>query len=441
MGTETVSKAVMDNGYEDSDDDKPVVFKRKSSVASNSNQSKFNPQRSKAVPSSKVLPMRSPVTSTNGTTSSNRSSTVKSSLPSCSSKASPAKSPLRNDTSSTVKDRSQSHKDQSECKSEHEDSEDNRPLSSILSGNSSRPNKGPTSSRQVSSPQPQKKNSGDRPCDRANRIIKDESDDETPISNMFRKKIDSGMSGGKQVSNDEKKPLAKKLHQNGSTLKNEMPNSKVLGKRPLEKYSSADQSSLKKVKVSASPTSVKMKQDSVKNESDDKGRVLVSPKPMKAKQLSTREDGTDDDDDDVPISKRFKSDSSNSKPSSAKPKAVKLNSTSSAAKPKVTRVVSPRSRTMTKNSKKVTKDSNYSTSSTSLPSSGDGQKKWTTLVHNGVIFPPPYKPHSIKILYKGKPVDLTTEQEEVVLSIHVVYLIDKCYTRLLMIFRPSQYLE
>ncbi|CAH8279750.1 unnamed protein product [Arabidopsis lyrata] len=412
MGTETVSKPVMDNGCEDSDDDKAVVFKRRSTVASNSNQSKSNPQRSKAVPTTKESPMRSPVTSPNGTTPSNRTSTVKSSVPSSSAKASPAKSPLRNDTLSTVKDRSQLHKDQSKCKIEHEDSEDDRPLSSILSGNSNRQNKGPTSSRQVSSPQPEKKNNGDRPLDRANRIIKDESDDETPISLMFRKKIDSGMSGGKQISNDENKPLAKKLHQNGSALKNEVPNCKVLGKRPVEKNSSADQSSLKKVKLSASPTSVKMKQDSVKKESDDKGRVLGSPKPLKAKKLSTREDGTDDD-DDVPISKRFKSDSSNSKTSSAKPKAVKQNSTSSAAKPKVTNVVSPRSRTTNKNSKKVTKDSKYSASSKSSPSSGDGQKKWTTLVHNGVIFPPPYKPHGIKILYKGKPVDLTTEQEEV----------------------------
>lgn len=47
------------------------------------------------------------------------------------------------------------------------------------------------------------------------------------------------------------------------------------------------------------------------------------------------------------------------------------------------------------------------------PSSGDGQKKWTTLVHNGVIFPPSYQSHGVKMLYNGKPVDLTPEQEEV----------------------------
>ncbi|ESQ42923.1 hypothetical protein EUTSA_v10012607mg [Eutrema salsugineum] len=415
MATETVSNPEVENGYEEDDDDnKPIVFKRRSSVASNSNQSKSTPQRSNAVPSTKGSPLRSPVTSPNGTTPSNRSPTMKSSMPSSSSKASPAKSPLRNDTPSAVKDRSQSHKDQSECKREREDSEDNTPLSFILSGNSSRQNKGSTSSRQ-----PEKKNSGDRPLDGENRVIKDESDDETPISSIMQKKVGSGMSGSKQVSNDEKKPLAKKLHQNGSVVKNEVPNCKVSGKRPLEKNSTADEASSKKLKVSASTSSVKVKQDSVKTESSgDKGRVLVSPKSTKAKQLSTREDGTDDDDDDdddddVPLSKRRKSVSSNSKFSSEKPKAVKVNSTSSAAKPKVRKVVSPPSRTINKTSNKAMKGSKYSTSSKSLPSSSDGQKKWTTLVHNGVIFPPSYKPHGIKILYKGKPVDLTTEQEEV----------------------------
>ncbi|CAH2069881.1 unnamed protein product [Thlaspi arvense] len=412
MATETVSKPVVENGCEDDEEDGPIVFKRRSTVASNSNQSKSNPQRSNAVPSTKVSPMRSPVTSANGTTPSNRSSSVKSSVPSSSSKASPAKSPLRNDTPSAVKNRSQSHKDQSECKRELEDSEDNRPLSFIMSANSSRPNKAPNSSLKVSSPQPDKKNSGDRSLDRAKRIIKDESDDETPIASMLRKKIGSGMSGSsKQVSNDEKKPLIRKLHLNGSIVKNEVTSSKVSGKRPLEKNSSAGESSLKKHNVSASTTSVKMKQDSVKTESSgDKGKALVTPKSTKARQLSTREEDTDDD--DVPLAKRRKSESSNSKISSAKPKAVKVIPSSSAAKPKVTKVVSHTSRKMNKNSKKVMKDSKYSTSSKSLPS-GDGQKKWTTLVHSGVIFPPPYQPHGIKILYKGKPVDLTTEQEEV----------------------------
>ncbi|GMH33694.1 hypothetical protein BSKO_01528 [Bryopsis sp. KO-2023] len=41
------------------------------------------------------------------------------------------------------------------------------------------------------------------------------------------------------------------------------------------------------------------------------------------------------------------------------------------------------------------------------------KRKWNTLVHSGVLFPPDYVPHGVKMLYDGKPVDLTPEQEEV----------------------------
>ncbi|KAI9569687.1 DNA topoisomerase I [Boletus coccyginus] len=46
---------------------------------------------------------------------------------------------------------------------------------------------------------------------------------------------------------------------------------------------------------------------------------------------------------------------------------------------------------------------------------GDGEDKWQTLEHNGVIFPPPYEslPSDVKMKYKGKEVDLPPESEEV----------------------------
>ncbi len=43
----------------------------------------------------------------------------------------------------------------------------------------------------------------------------------------------------------------------------------------------------------------------------------------------------------------------------------------------------------------------------------DGEKRWTKLHHSGVLFPPEYEVHGVKMLYEGKPVDLTPEQEEV----------------------------
>ncbi|TFY53823.1 hypothetical protein EVJ58_g9227 [Rhodofomes roseus] len=45
----------------------------------------------------------------------------------------------------------------------------------------------------------------------------------------------------------------------------------------------------------------------------------------------------------------------------------------------------------------------------------DASVKWHTLEHNGVYFPPPYEPlpSHVKMKYKGKPVDLPPEAEEV----------------------------
>jgi DNA topoisomerase-1 len=41
------------------------------------------------------------------------------------------------------------------------------------------------------------------------------------------------------------------------------------------------------------------------------------------------------------------------------------------------------------------------------------EKKWDSLEHNGVLFPPKYQPHNIKIMYKGNQIDLNSFQEEI----------------------------
>jgi DNA topoisomerase-1 len=48
-------------------------------------------------------------------------------------------------------------------------------------------------------------------------------------------------------------------------------------------------------------------------------------------------------------------------------------------------------------------------------SKGDGTIKWTTLEHNGVVFPPEYEllPQNVKMKYDGVPVTLAPEAEEV----------------------------
>ncbi|KAI7866611.1 hypothetical protein BDF14DRAFT_1984735 [Spinellus fusiger] len=43
----------------------------------------------------------------------------------------------------------------------------------------------------------------------------------------------------------------------------------------------------------------------------------------------------------------------------------------------------------------------------------DGTIKWTTLEHSGVLFPPVYIPHNVKMRYDGRPISLAPEAEEV----------------------------
>ena len=49
------------------------------------------------------------------------------------------------------------------------------------------------------------------------------------------------------------------------------------------------------------------------------------------------------------------------------------------------------------------------------PDQGDGTIKWTTLEHNGVVFPPPYEPlpKNVKMKYDGVSVNLAPDAEEV----------------------------
>ena len=42
--------------------------------------------------------------------------------------------------------------------------------------------------------------------------------------------------------------------------------------------------------------------------------------------------------------------------------------------------------------------------------------KWKTLEHNGVVFPPEYKPKGFKIKIKEKTIELNIQQEEMAVA-------------------------
>ncbi|CAN4103707.1 unnamed protein product [Withania somnifera] len=367
----------------DDDDDMPLVFKR-SSTTSKQNQSNSSSQKQDGQPRRQVSDVRSP----NGQSSSShkvKTGTSSKASPAASPFTSPKASPFTSPKASPLsckaspapnsrpsssagnqakkvnqqsniypKESKLAVEPKSEPNDEAEDSEDDKPLSARISSglsksNSIHPYKVLDTSASVQKSKPPKK---------------EDSDDGIPLASRFQTKFNAGSSTSKFSNSEEVKP---KIRQNG------LPSTTVLSKRPSSEVKSATQASVKKPRLSDASTPVSSKQASVKTE---------------------KKTEDDDDDDDVPISLRMK------KPvaSASKVSSVK----------KENKVVS----SSMKKTKKKLKKSKYSKSSKLQPSSGEGQK-WTTLEHNGVIFPPPYKPHGVKMLYKGKPVDLTPDQEEI----------------------------
>ncbi|KAK8644004.1 hypothetical protein V6N13_013280 [Hibiscus sabdariffa] len=397
MAVEAPAKHVYD--FDDDDDDGPVVFKRNNTSSSKKNQlnsevKKASSQRSdgqsgrqasdararngqssssqnKSIPPSKSPPVRSPILSPKSSISPVKASPVRS--PVVNSKASTSlndqlKQATKQNKLTAVKEEKSPIKT-TETNSDDDDDDDSQPLSARLKGISSQGNKGASTSTPAQSqrlvPKIEIKGSAEDP------------DDEAPLSARFKMKSNMGTSSSKPYESHEKKPMASKILQNGSTMKDKQQKSSVLSdKRPLDKGNSSDQSYAKKPKISDTPTT------------------------MKSKQVTVKAEKSEEDDDHIPISQRIK-------------KSVSSNSKTSSMKQKATKVVSSSFKKINKKSKKEMKNSKYSKSTKLSPSSGDGQKKWSSLVHNGVIFPPPYKPHGVKMLYDGQLVDLTPEQEEV----------------------------
>lgn len=373
MAVEAFAKTNLMADIDDDDDDRPLVFKR-SSTTSKQNQSNSSSQKQdgrsgrqvsdvrspngqsssshkvKTATSSKASPAISPLTSPKALPLSSRKSPAPNSRPS-SSAGNQAKN-VNQQSNIAPKESKQAVEPKSEPNDDSEDSEDDKPLSARVPSGLSKSNSIHTNKVLGTSTSVQKS----RPPK------KEDSDDEIPLASRFQMKSNAGASTSKFSNSEEVKP---KIRQNG------LPSATVLSKRPPGEVKSAAQASVKKPRLSDASTPVSSKQPSVKTEKK-----------------------TEDDDDDVPISQRIK-------------QAVASASKVSSVK-KATKVVS----SSMKKTKKKLKKPKYSKSSKLQPSSGEG-KKWTTLEHNGVIFPPPYKPHGVKMLYKGKPVDLTPEQEEV----------------------------
>ncbi|KAK6151833.1 hypothetical protein DH2020_014468 [Rehmannia glutinosa] len=351
---------LMDDMYED---DMPLVFKRSSSSAkqkqSNSSSQKHDPQLGKTTPNVRSLNGLSTIAQKGRAVSSSTKPPVKS----------PILSPKSSDSSAKTLSVKSSDVNPKLLTSVAEESK------SIIHG----------IKEEKASTEANGKPNQDT----------EDSEDDKPLS----VRLPTGLS--KVNSNHANKGL------NASTLgqKSNIPKTKDSDDDvPLSSKFKAKSNT--GVSTSRSSHSEGKKSFLVKADQNGSASIERTPSSILKKRPADGVASAEDEEDHVPIAQRMK------KPTFADKK-------SSSAK-KVTKHMSSLMKKTNKKSKKAMKNTMYSQSSKVPPSSGEGQK-WTTLVHNGVIFPPPYKPHGVKILYKGKHVNLTPEQEEVA-TIYAVML-------------------
>lgn len=134
--------------------------------------------------------------------------------------------------------------------------------------------------------------------------------------------------------------------------------------------------------------------------------VLAAPrgKPISdgdsSESSSDSSDSDSDFEDDVPLSERKKKVTPAKKPLKASEATKRKRQNGGTEKQPAKR-------------QKTQKGSSTRPRSNAANGTVSSEIKWTTLVHSGVLFPPEYEPHGIKMLYDGKPVDLTPAEEEV----------------------------
>ncbi|OLL24804.1 DNA topoisomerase 1 [Neolecta irregularis DAH-3] len=256
------------------------------------------------------------------------------------------------------------------------------------------------------------------------RPIDSDSEEEIPLSKRSlkrRKKVDQRMKitdipSKPQPSSKEKKPPAKRLkvevqQEDAQSLSDrsdeDVPLSKKHNKRKKiesnnDHFEDSSASQGKKESLS-----VKKKFITKNTESRDKPVAKIK----KAVAAVKKEDS--DSDDDKPLTKRFPT-KSRKKEDDKSPvkKRVKTKSNNQGSETPV----KEEKKTKTEGGDEdVTNKEEEEEYKWWEADQGDGTQKWTTLEHNGVLFPPPYEPlpKDIKMKYDSQPVTLEPEAEEV----------------------------
>ncbi|KAK5113117.1 hypothetical protein LTR62_003696 [Meristemomyces frigidus] len=231
------------------------------------------------------------------------------------------------------------------------------------------------------------------------KTYKDESDsDDAPLTKKRKTKV--------LDSDDDDKPLKRVVKppkvtaaQIGESDNDDIPLGEKLQqeKEMIEKRADKEAAALRrKDKVEEGKRKAKRQV-----ESDDEDDVPLAKKKAPAKAKKVKKES--DDEDDVPLKKK----------APAKKATVKEEDTAAPAKKSGKAKVKKEEEQTAEDDAAEDEEEEYRWWED--PSKGDGTVKWTTLEHNGVIFPPEYQPlpKSVKMLYDGVPVTLHPEAEEI----------------------------
>jgi len=168
-----------------------------------------------------------------------------------------------------------------------------------------------------------------------------------------------------------------------------------------------------------------------RSDSDDDvplaAKVISKPKKPSSTPVKKPVKKEEDSDDDIPLARRKPSkqvkrtkptsDSENDIPLAAKSKKPKIKSESNGTKSLTSTPQPKKSRKLTSEDPEGELKPEEDSEDYKWWEAGqnDGTVKWTTLEHNGVLFPPPYEPlpRHVKMKYDGKEVTLPPEAEEV----------------------------
>ena len=194
-----------------------------------------------------------------------------------------------------------------------------------------------------------------------------------------------------------KKPPKATAAQIGESSDSDTPLGAKLAKEKaqIEKAAEKEAKAIRKEEKKATSSKRRSK---VASESDDDVPLAKKKRPA-ASAMKTN--GVKDDSDDVPLSHKTQA-----------PKKAKAKSETS------TSVKKPKAKVKKEEETEQDREAEEEEEQYRWwedPTKGDGTKKWITLEHAGVIFPPEYEllPSSVKMLYDGVPVSLHKDAEEV----------------------------